>query len=100
MDCYGWLTVCRHDNIDTMIVTVQCLLDDRDQELKNYSMRAREWFCWHFPEPAKVITDNIKLVGTRDKMSATVLSGILAEDVEERVKEATDISNAYICTTT
>ncbi|XP_017023905.1 nucleolar protein 58 [Drosophila kikkawai] len=86
------------DKIDTMIVQAQCLLDDLDKELNNYMMRAREWYGWHFPELGKIITDNIafvktiKLVGTRDNMSAADLSDILPEDVEEKVKEAAEIS--------
>jgi len=86
------------DKIDTMIVQAQCLLDDLDKELNNYLMRAREWYGWHFPELGKIITDNIsfiktiKLVGTRDNMVSTDLSDILPEDVEEKVKEAAEIS--------
>ncbi|XP_063706673.1 nucleolar protein 58 [Culicoides brevitarsis] len=86
------------DKIDTMIVQAQCLLDDLDKELNNYIMRAREWYGWHFPELGKIITDNIafvktiKTVGTRDNMVSADLSEILPEDLEERVKEAAEIS--------
>ncbi|XP_037957564.1 nucleolar protein 58 [Teleopsis dalmanni] len=86
------------DKIDTMIVQAQCLLDDLDKELNNYIMRVREWYGWHFPELGKLITDNIafvkviKLVGTRENMIQIDLSDILPEDVEEKVKEAAEIS--------
>lgn len=86
------------DKIDTMIVQAQCLLDDLDKELNNYIMRAREWYGWHFPELGKILTDNIafiktiKLVGTRDNMAVTDLSDILPEELEEKVKEAAEIS--------
>lgn len=86
------------DKIDTMIVQAQCLLDDLDKELNNYIMRAREWYGWHYPELGKIITDNIafvktiKLVGTRENMANTDLSDILPEEVEEKVKEAAEIS--------
>lgn len=46
----------------------------------------------------KLITDNIafiktvKLVGTRENMATSDLSDILPEDVEEKVKEAAEIS--------
>ncbi|KAI8427325.1 hypothetical protein MSG28_001904 [Choristoneura fumiferana] len=86
------------DKIDTMIVQAQCLLDDLDKELNNYVMRCREWYGWHFPELGKIITDNtlfvkiVKLVGTRDNASKTDLSDILPEDLEEKVKEAAEIS--------
>lgn len=55
-------------------------------------------YGWHFPELGKIITDNIsfiktiKLVGTRENMVNTDLSDILPEDVEEKVKEAAEIS--------
>lgn len=46
----------------------------------------------------KIITDNIayirtiKLIGTRENVATTDLSDILPEDVEEKVKEAAEIS--------
>ncbi|XP_023954130.2 nucleolar protein 58 [Bicyclus anynana] len=86
------------DKIDTMIVQAQCLLDDLDKELNNYVMRCREWYGWHFPELGKIITDNtlfvkiVKLMGTRDHAAKTDLSDILPEDLEEKVKEAAEIS--------
>ncbi|KAI5701639.1 hypothetical protein M8J75_011610 [Diaphorina citri] len=81
------------DKVDTMIVQAVSLLDDLDKELNNYMMRCREWYGWHFPELGKIITDNvafvktIKTIGTRDKTSASDLSEILPEDVEEKVLE-------------
>lgn len=55
-------------------------------------------YGWHFPELSKLITDNVafaktvKLVGTRQNMAESDLSDILPEDVEEKVKEAAEIS--------
>merc|ERR1712168_1344692 len=86
------------DKIDTMIVQAVSLLDDLDKELNNYIMRCREWYGWHFPEIGKIITDNIAYVrtiekmGTRDNAKSMDFSDILPEDVEERVKEAAEIS--------
>merc|ERR1712168_1015426 len=86
------------DKIDTMIVQAVSLLDDLDKELNNYIMRCREWYGWHFPEIGKIITDNLAYVrtvekmGTRDNAEHVDLSDILPEDVEERVKEAAEIS--------
>uniref|UniRef100_A0A2M4ADG7 Nucleolar protein 58 n=1 Tax=Anopheles triannulatus TaxID=58253 RepID=A0A2M4ADG7_9DIPT len=86
------------DKIDTMIVQAQNLLDDLDKELNNYMMRVREWYGWHFPELGKILTDNvayiktIKLVGTRDNMADTDLSDILMDELEQKVKEAAEIS--------
>jgi len=86
------------DKIDTMIVQAVNLLDDLDKELNNYIMRCREWYGWHFPELGKIITDNLAFVktvehmGTRDNAKSTDLSDILPEEVEEKVKEAAEIS--------
>lgn len=86
------------DKVDTMIIQAVCLLDDLDKELNNYIMRCREWYGWHFPELGKIITDNIafvktvKIVGTRDNASSSDLSDVLPEDIEEKVKEAAEIS--------
>lgn len=86
------------DKIDTMIIQAVCLLDDLDKELNNYVMRCREWYGWHFPELGKLITDNVafvktvKVIGTRENASSSDLSDILPEEVEEKVKEAAEIS--------
>lgn len=86
------------DKVDTMIVQAVSLLDDLDKELNNYIMRCREWYGWHFPELGKIITDNmgfaktVRIIGTRDNASSSDLSDILAEEIEEKVKEAAEIS--------
>lgn len=86
------------DKIDTMIVQAVCLLDDLDKELNNYIMRCREWYGWHFPELGKIVTDNIafvklvKCIRTRENTATADLSDILPEDIDEKVKEAAEIS--------
>nr|CAI5843915.1 unnamed protein product [Callosobruchus analis] len=86
------------DKVDTMIVQAVSLLDDLDKELNNYVMRCREWYGWHFPELGKLIADNlafaktVKIIGTRDNTATADLSDILPEEVEEKVKEAAEIS--------
>jgi RNA processing factor Prp31 len=64
------------DKVDTMVVQAIALLDDLDKEINIYAMRVKvclralfctplltlelqEWYGWHFPEMAKIITDNI-----------------------------------------
>jgi nucleolar protein 58 len=59
-----------------MVVQAIALLDDLDKEINIYAMRVKvclralfcalllildlqEWYGWHFPEMAKIITDNI-----------------------------------------
>ncbi len=61
-------------------------------------MRVREWYGWHFPEMTKIVADNIayakciKLMGTRDQAAVQDFSGLLEEEVEQRLKEAAIIS--------
>ncbi|ESO94640.1 hypothetical protein LOTGIDRAFT_144966 [Lottia gigantea] len=86
------------DKVDTMIVQAISLLDDLDKELNNYTMRAREWYGWHFPELGKLISDNlafakvVKLMGDRTEAASTDFSNILPEEVEQEVKDAAEIS--------
>lgn len=86
------------DKIDTMIIQAVCLLDDLDKEINNYVMRCREWYGWHFPELGKLISDNVafvkvvKVIGTRENTVNSDLSDILPEEIEEKVKEAAEIS--------
>lgn len=80
------------EKVDTMIIQAIALLDDLDKEINNYMMRLKEWFGWHFPELAKIVTDNlvyaklVKALGMRTKASSTDLSGIVPDDVEIEVK--------------
>ncbi|XAR52512.1 hypothetical protein NMG60_11020635 [Bertholletia excelsa] len=86
------------DKVDTMIIQAIGLLDDLDKELNTYAMRVREWYGWHFPELAKIVTDNIlyakavKLMGNRSNAAKLDFSEILPEEVETELKEASLIS--------
>lgn len=86
------------EKVDVMIIQAIALLDELDKELNTYSMRVREWYGWHFPEMAKIVTDNtmfaktVKKVGFRTNFATTDLSDILPEDIEHAVKEAAEVS--------
>ncbi|KAL7753068.1 Nucleolar protein 58 [Sorochytrium milnesiophthora] len=86
------------DKVDTMIVQAVGLLDDLDKELNIYAMRVKEWYGWHFPEMTKLIVDNVAYskvvlsVGFRTNVSASDLSDILPEELEQQVKDAAEIS--------
>jgi nucleolar protein 58 len=77
---------------------VLALLDDLDKELNNYVMRCKEWYGWHFPELSKIVQDNIayckliKKVGYKTNCATMELNDILPEDVEQKVKEAAEVS--------
>ena len=81
-----------------MIIQAVSLLDDLDKEINNYTMRLKEWYGWHFPELAKIVSDNliytkvVKAAGMRTNIPSFDLSGILPEDIEKDVKEAAEIS--------
>ena len=70
-----------------MIVQAIALLDDLDKEINIYAMRVKvrgrlvvvflggltflnkkEWYGWHFPELAKIITDNLAYAKVLRKM--------------------------------
>ncbi|KAL2643099.1 hypothetical protein R1flu_010686 [Riccia fluitans] len=86
------------DKVDTMIVQAIGLLDDLDKELNTYAMRVREWYGWHFPELGKVVQDNIqyakcvKLMGSRTNAAKLDFSGVIAEELEQELKDAAVIS--------
>lgn len=90
------------EKVDTMIIQAVSLLEDLDKELNNYAMRLKEWYSWHFPELAKIVTDNITysqmvdFIGMRQnvkKISIEKLTELVGnEDIAQEVKEAAEIS--------
>jgi len=84
-----------------MIIQAVSLLEDLDKELNNYAMRLKEWYGWHFPELAKIATDNIvyaqlvHLIGMRTSvknLSDDKLHEICPEEIATEVREAAEIS--------
>ncbi|CAL8074634.1 unnamed protein product [Calicophoron daubneyi] len=88
---------CNPDKIDTMIVQAVGLLEELDKEINNYIMRIKEMYGWHFPELAKIVTDNmayvkvVKRIGHREN-SKVDLSDIIPDEVAEQIREASIIS--------
>ena len=86
------------DKIDTMVVQAIALLDDLDKELNTYSMRCKEWYGWHFPELAKIVSDSVAyariilVMGVRSNVSVVDFSEILPEEIEDQVKSAAEVS--------
>jgi nucleolar protein 58 len=74
------------------------LIDDLDKEINTYSMRAREWYGWHFPEINKIVPDNelyarvIRLMGNKSKAVDTDFSEILDKDTAQDIIDAAKIS--------
>lgn len=86
------------DKVDTMVVQAIALLDDLDKEINIYAMRVKEWYGWHFPEMAKIISDSvayakvIRHMGFRTNASTTSFEHLLPEDLELTLKAAAEIS--------
>jgi len=86
------------EKVDTMIIQAVSLLDDLDKEINNYMMRLKEWYGWHFPELAKIVTDNlqyartVKAIGIRFDVAEANLSEFLTEEIETEVRQAAEIS--------
>lgn len=49
---------------DNMIIQAISLLDTLDRDINTFTMRIREWYSWHFPELAKIVTDSYQYVQT------------------------------------
>merc|ERR1712232_126615 len=61
---------------DKPIINTIALLDNLDKNINTFAMRVREWYAWHFPELAKIVTDNIayakvaRVIRLRDSFDA------------------------------
>ncbi len=43
---------------DNHIIQAISLLDQLDKDINTFAMRVKEWYGWHFPELAKIVSDN------------------------------------------
>ena len=63
---------------DKPIIQSISLIELLDKDINTFSMRVKEWYSWHYPELAKIITDNnvfvrlAHLIGNRDTCEVTV----------------------------
>lgn len=63
---------------DNMIIQSIALLDQLDKDVNTFCMRIREWYSYHFPELAKIVSDNhlyakcVKAVKNRKEMPADI----------------------------
>jgi len=61
-------------------------------------MRVREWYGWHFPEMAKIITDNIQYakvalrMGPKTNASECDFSDVISDEIEEQLKDQAPLS--------
>ncbi|KAL5962463.1 Nucleolar protein 58 [Taenia solium] len=89
---------CNPDKIDTMIVQAIGLLDELDKESNNYVMRCKEMYGWHFPELAKIVTNNmtyvqlVKRIGVRENAAKMDLTDLIPDEIIAQVKDAAIVS--------
>ncbi|CAI5499384.1 unnamed protein product [Closterium sp. Naga37s-1] len=89
------------NRVDNMIIQAISLLDTLDKDVNTFCMRVREWYSWHFPELARIVTDNYTYarVARRVKDKATLTEEALAELTEiigdeDKAKEVLDAAKA------
>lgn len=81
---------------DHMVIQAVNTLDQLDKDVNTFSMRVREWYSWHFPELAKLVSDPamypqlVKRIGDREKMSDSVEEEIAVLIGEEKAKEVVE----------
>lgn len=84
---------------DKPIINAIAVVDGLDKNINTFAMRVREWYGWHFPELAKIVTDNIvyakisKLIGIRDEYDFDANREALAEicgseEIADEIKKA------------
>ncbi|XP_075481116.1 nucleolar protein 56-like [Primulina tabacum] len=89
------------NRVDNMVIQAIFLLDTLDKDINSFSMRAREWYSWHFPELAKIVNDNFlyakvaKYVENKSQLSEVNLSDLT--DIigdEDKAKEIVEAAKA------
>lgn len=84
---------------DKPIINAIAVVDGLDKNINTFAMRVREWYGWHFPELAKIVTDNIvyaqlsKVIGIRDEFDFDSNRDKLAEvagseEIADEIKKA------------
>ena len=84
---------------DKPIINAIAVIDGLDKNINTFAMRVREWYGWHFPELAKIVTDNIvyaklsKLIGIRDEFDfdsgvESIAAVCGSEEIAEEIRKA------------
>ena len=94
---------CQHDvnRQDKPIIQASALMEQMDKNINTFAMRLKEWFSWHFPELAKIVSDNttycklVNLIESRENLNEGVIEQL--EEItadEEKAQEIVEASNA------
>ncbi|XP_071528645.1 nucleolar protein 56 [Panulirus ornatus] len=46
------------NRVDNMIIQSIAIVDQLDKDINTFAMRIKEWYSYHFPELARIVTDN------------------------------------------
>lgn len=88
------------NRVDNMVIQAISLLDTLDKNVNSFSIRLRDWYSWHFPELAKIISDNYlyaELAKFIDKsqLSEDKFDGLIEIlGDEDKAKEVTEAARA------
>ena len=87
---------------DRHILHSIALIDQLDKDINTFAMRVKEWFSWHFPELARIVTDNIlfakcvKLIGNKENATEEIKTELMeilnSEEIVQDIIEAAKIS--------
>lgn len=90
---------------DKPIIQAIAIIDSMDKNINLFAMRLKEWFGYHFPELAKIVTDNstyakvVHLVENKDNISSDMLEQLeevcLDEDKAKQIVEAAKTSMGH-----
>jgi len=90
---------------DKPVVQSIALIDQLDKNINSFCMRIKEWFGWHFPELARIVSDNylfiriVKLIETRqnlvdkkEELGAQIEEITMDADMAKQVVDASSTS--------
>ncbi|TIC22117.1 Nop-domain-containing protein [Wallemia mellicola] len=91
---------------DNMIIQAIALVDQLDKDVNTFSMRAREWYGWHFPELVKIVPDNhqyalcARLIGDKSTLTEEKIPQLMEiiDDDETRARNVIDASRSSMGT--
>eukprot|EP01111_Echinosteliopsis_oligospora_P018737 TRINITY_DN875_c0_g1_i1.p1 TRINITY_DN875_c0_g1~~TRINITY_DN875_c0_g1_i1.p1 ORF type:complete len:513 (+),score=163.48 TRINITY_DN875_c0_g1_i1:28-1539(+) len=91
--------------VDNMIIQSISLLDTLDKDVNTFSMRVREWYSWHFPELAKITSENlvfaklVKLIREKSNITEELRPAILEiVNDEDKTQEIFDAARTSMGT--
>jgi len=82
---------------DKPIIQSIGLIELLDKDINTFSMRVKEWYSWHYPELARIVTDNniyvkiVHLIGNRDTCETSLeeVEAICGDaDIAEKILES------------